>query len=88
LYFPLIVDVVLMIEPTETETLDRLDHFASCMERIAREAEENPKLLLDSPLTTPVSRLDEARAARELALTWKASPRPAAAPAAEPATRS
>lgn len=66
-----------MIEPTETETLDRLDHFAEAMERIAREAAENPDLLRDAPLTTPVSRLDEGRAARELKLHWKSSPKPA-----------
>ena len=71
-YFPLIVEEALMIEPTETETLDRLDHFAAAMERIAREAEENPKLLHDAPLTTPVSRLDEGKAARELVLHWRA----------------
>jgi glycine dehydrogenase subunit 2 len=71
-YFPLIVEEALMIEPTETETLDRLDHFAAAMERIAREAEENPKLLLEAPLTTPVSRLDEGKAARELVLHWRA----------------
>jgi glycine dehydrogenase subunit 2 len=70
-YFPLIVEEALMIEPTETETLDRLDHFAAAMERIAQEAADNPKTLLDAPLTTPVSRLDEGRAARELVLRWK-----------------
>ena len=63
-----------MIEPTETETLDRLDHFAAAMERIAQEAAENPKTLLEAPLTTPVSRLDEGRAARELVLRWKGAP--------------
>ena len=67
-----------MIEPTETETLDRLEHFAETMERIAREAAENPDLLHDAPLTTPVSRLDEGRAARELRLHWKSAPKPAA----------
>ena len=72
-YFPLIVEEALMIEPTETETLDRLDHFAEAMERIAREAAENPDLLRDAPLTTPVSRLDEGRAARELKVHWKTS---------------
>jgi glycine dehydrogenase subunit 2 len=80
-YFPLIVDEALMIEPTETETLDRLDHFAEAMERIAREAAENPDLLHDAPLTTPVSRLDEGRAARELKLHWKATARTASTPA-------
>jgi len=77
-YFPLIVDEALMIEPTETETIDRLEHFAETMERIAREAAENPDLLHDAPLTTPVSRLDEGRAARELRLHWKSAPKPAA----------
>jgi glycine dehydrogenase subunit 2 len=72
-YFPLIVEEALMIEPTETETLDRLDHFAAAMERIAKEAAEKPDLLLDAPLTTPVSRLDEGRAARELKLHWKSA---------------
>ena len=74
-YFPLIVEEALMIEPTETETLDRLDHFAGAMERIAREAVEQPDLLKEAPLTTPVSRLDEGRAARELVLHWRARAR-------------
>jgi glycine dehydrogenase subunit 2 len=84
-YFPLIVDEALMIEPTETETLDRLEHFARAMERIAREAAESPGLLHDAPHTTPVRRLDEGRAARELKLRWT-PPAPAAAP--EPSTAS
>jgi glycine dehydrogenase subunit 2 len=78
-YFPLIVEEALMIEPTETETLDRLDHFAETMERIAREAAEQPELLQAAPLTTPVGRLDEGRAARELILRWTA---PASRPSA------
>ena len=83
-YFPLIVEEALMIEPTETETLDRLDHIAAAMERIAQEARENPQLLLEAPLTTPVSRLDEGRAARELVLHWGASGRANAAPVPAP----
>lgn len=59
-----------MIEPTETETLDRLDHFAAALERIAAEARDNPDLLRQAPRTTPVSRLDEGRAARDLRLRW------------------
>jgi glycine dehydrogenase subunit 2 len=74
-YFPLIVEEALMIEPTETETLDRLDHFAEAMERIAQEAREHPERLKDAPHTTPVSRLDEGRAARELVLHWNHSRR-------------
>jgi glycine dehydrogenase subunit 2 len=86
-YFPLIVEEALMIEPTETETLDRLDHFAEAMERIAREAAEQPDLLKDAPLTTPVGRLDEGRAARDLVLTWNGrSGQPAATPAPQGAS--
>jgi glycine dehydrogenase subunit 2 len=70
-YFPLIVEEALMIEPTETETLHNLDHFAGAMERIAKEAAEEPETLKNAPFTTPVSRLDEGRAARELKLTWE-----------------
>jgi glycine dehydrogenase subunit 2 len=86
-YFPLIVEEALMIEPTETETLDRLDHFADAMEQIAREAAENPAILRDAPHSTPSGRLDEGRAARELKVRWSAStsnegqPRVAEAPA-------
>jgi glycine dehydrogenase subunit 2 len=79
-YFPLIVEEALMIEPTETETLDRLDHFAAALEQIAREAAEHPEILHEAPHVTPVSRLDEGRAARDLRLTW-AAPAPAAGPA-------
>ena len=86
-YFPLIVDEALMIEPTETETLDRLDHFAAAMERIAQEAAENPKLLLDAPHTTPVSRLDEGRAARELVLHWRGARTAVRAPDREAPSR-
>ncbi len=86
-YFPLIVEEALMIEPTETETLDRLDHFAACMERIAEEARTHPEILHDAPVATPVSRLDEARAARDLRLTWDASRKTQASPAEEEAAR-
>lgn len=86
-YFPLIVEEAMMIEPTETETLDRLDHFAAAMERIAREAAEDPERLHAAPHSTPVKRLDEGRAARELVLRW-AVPAPAAAePVPEAAQR-
>ena len=74
-----------MIEPTETETLDRLEHFAQAMEQIAREAAEQPELLQTAPHETPVSRLDEGRAARELRLRWRVPDR-TPAPAAEATT--
>ncbi|MGQ9558964.1 MAG: aminomethyl-transferring glycine dehydrogenase subunit GcvPB [Candidatus Oleimicrobiaceae bacterium] len=63
-YFPLIVHEALMIEPTETESKQTLDAFAEAMLQIAREAEQDPDLVGRAPQTTPVSRLDEARAAR------------------------
>ena len=64
-YFPLIVEEALMIEPTETETLDRLEDFAEAMERIAHEAATEPERLTQAPHTTPNARLDEGRAARQ-----------------------
>ncbi|MBN2172211.1 MAG: aminomethyl-transferring glycine dehydrogenase subunit GcvPB [Candidatus Krumholzibacteriota bacterium] len=65
-YFPLIVPEALMIEPTETETKESLDRFVDAMAQIVREAETDPELLRTAPHTTPVGRLDEARAAKEL----------------------
>jgi glycine dehydrogenase subunit 2 len=70
-YFPLIVDEALMIEPTETESLETLDAFISAMRQIAREAETEPELVRDAPRTTPVTRLDEVRAARRPNLKWQ-----------------
>ena len=72
MYFPLIVDEALMIEPTETESLETLDGFIEAMRSIAREVEEAPHLLHDAPHDTPVGRLDEARAARQPDLRWRA----------------
>jgi glycine dehydrogenase subunit 2 len=69
-YFPLIVDEALMIEPTETETPETLDGFADALAQAVAEAAQNPALLHDAPRTTPVRRLDEAKAARELVLRW------------------
>ncbi|MBM3948470.1 MAG: glycine dehydrogenase subunit 2 [SAR202 cluster bacterium] len=71
MYFPLIVEEALMIEPTETESKETLDQFIATMKAIAREAAENPKLLHDAPHNTPNTRLDEARAARQPDLRWR-----------------
>ncbi|MEO0081325.1 MAG: aminomethyl-transferring glycine dehydrogenase subunit GcvPB [candidate division WOR-3 bacterium] len=65
-YFPLIVPEALMIEPTETESLESLDDFIRAMLDIAEEAKTNPQALHQAPTRTPVRRLDEARASREL----------------------
>jgi glycine dehydrogenase subunit 2 len=63
-YFPLLVDEALMIEPTETETRESLDGFAAAVEAILAEAEQDPEIARQAPYTTPVRRLDEAAAAR------------------------
>lgn len=70
-YFPLIVEEAIMIEPTETESLQTLDAFTEAMIAIHREAEENPEVVKTAPHTTPVRRLDEVRAARLPDLRWK-----------------
>lgn len=70
-YFPLIVPEALMIEPTETESVETLDAFVNALHRIAEEARENPELLHEAPHHTPVRRLDEAKAAKELCVCWQ-----------------
>jgi glycine dehydrogenase subunit 2 len=79
IYFPLIVSEALMIEPTETETRETLDEFIAVMRQIAREAREQPELLLEAPHVTVVGRLDQTLAARKPDLRWQ--PDPVAAPA-------
>jgi glycine dehydrogenase subunit 2 len=63
-YFPLVVEEALMVEPTETETKETLDHFAEIVADILKEAAEDPEIARSAPYTTPVRRLDEAAAAR------------------------
>jgi glycine dehydrogenase subunit 2 len=63
-YFPLLVDEALMIEPTETEPKERLDYFADAVKAILQEAEQDPEIARNAPYTTPVRRLDEAGAAK------------------------
>ncbi|HMA17836.1 MAG TPA: aminomethyl-transferring glycine dehydrogenase subunit GcvPB [Thermoanaerobaculia bacterium] len=69
--FPLIVHGALMIEPTETEGKVGLDAFVAAMRQIARECDEDPEIVLKAPHTTPVSRVDEVAAARNLVLRWR-----------------
>ena len=69
--FPLIVHQALMIEPTETETLETLKAFVEAMLQIDREARETPEVLFDAPKTTPVARMDEAAAARQLDICYR-----------------
>jgi len=65
IYFPLLVDEALMVEPTETETRESLDQLAEAIEEILAEAEEDAEILRQAPYTTPVRRLDEAAASRK-----------------------
>jgi glycine dehydrogenase subunit 2 len=60
-----------MIEPTETETVETLDGFVAAMVAIAQEAKNDPEMVKNAPHTTPVKRLDEARAARKPVLRWE-----------------
>jgi glycine dehydrogenase subunit 2 len=69
-YFPLVVEEALMVEPTETESKETIDGLADALLQIARETESDPDLLRAAPTSTPVRRPDEARAARELKLRW------------------
>jgi glycine dehydrogenase subunit 2 len=71
-YFPLLVDEALMIEPTETETKERLDGFAYVVRAILEEAAEDPDIARNAPYTTPVRRLDEAGAAKRPIVRWHA----------------
>jgi glycine dehydrogenase subunit 2 len=72
IYFPLIVDEALMVEPTETFEKEELDRFVEAIRRICEEARSNPELVLNAPHNTAVSRLDEVKAShpRTMALSW------------------
>jgi len=70
-YFPLIVKEALMIEPTETESKETLDEFIAVLIEAARLVTEDPERLKQAPRNTPVKRLDETKAARELKLRWQ-----------------
>lgn len=72
-YFPLLVPECFLIEPTETESLEELDRYVDALIAIRQEAETDPEYLKQAPYTTPVRRLDDVKAARELDLTWSAS---------------
>jgi glycine dehydrogenase subunit 2 len=71
IYFPIVVEEAMMIEPTETESLETLDRFADAMLAIAREAEEDPDMLKSAPHTTAIGRLDEVAAVRKPNLRWQ-----------------
>ncbi|GAA0061920.1 aminomethyl-transferring glycine dehydrogenase subunit GcvPB [Clostridium sp. CTA-1] len=70
-YFPLIIEEALMIEPTESESKETVDEFIDAMKKIAVEAKENPELLHEAPVNAPVRRLDQVKAARKPILRWQ-----------------
>jgi glycine dehydrogenase subunit 2 len=74
IYFPLVVPGALMIEPTESESLEGLDRFVDALLAIAREASDDPALVRGAPHATRLSRLDETRAARKPVLRWMPGP--------------
>ncbi|MGB4141695.1 MAG: aminomethyl-transferring glycine dehydrogenase subunit GcvPB, partial [Limnochordia bacterium] len=71
IYFPLIVEEAIMVEPTETESKATLDAFVAAMKSIAEEAKTDPDKLKAAPTKTPVKRLDETKAARNPVLKYK-----------------
>ncbi|UCG30624.1 MAG: aminomethyl-transferring glycine dehydrogenase subunit GcvPB [candidate division WOR-3 bacterium] len=71
IYFPLIVSEALMIEPTDSESKETLDEFVNAMKKILEEAKEQPDLLRNAPHNTPVRRLDEVKAIKQLNIKWK-----------------
>ena len=72
IYFPLLFHESMMIEPTETESKETLDEFIEVMHKVAKEARENPEIVIDAPITTLVRKLDETGAAKNPVLTFKA----------------
>ena len=70
-YFPMLVPECLLIEPTETESKETLDAFVRALKEIREEAYATPELVKGAPHSTPVRRLDDVKAARELNLSWK-----------------
>ena len=71
MYFPLIVHEALMVEPTETESKEVLDHAIEVLRKLYNDALENPESLLQAPVTTPVTRMDEVEAARHPVLKYE-----------------
>jgi glycine dehydrogenase subunit 2 len=72
IYFPLTVEEAMLIEPTETESIETLDAFVDALVAIAAEARTTPELIHEAPHSSPVRRLDEATAARQPNLRWRA----------------
>ena len=72
IYFPLLFHESMMIEPTETESLETLDEFIDAMRKVANEAAVSPEIVKDAPNTTPMSHPDETGAAKDPVLSYRA----------------
>jgi glycine dehydrogenase subunit 2 len=70
MYFPLVVDEALMVEPTETESIETVEALADALNAIARTAHKDARSVQEAPHATPVHRPDDARAARSPILSW------------------
>lgn len=70
IYFPLIVHEAMLVEPTETETIETLDEFAATLLKIAQETKDNPEIVQSAPHNTPISRVNDALAARQLDINY------------------
>jgi glycine dehydrogenase subunit 2 len=70
IYFPLIIDQAMMIEPTETESLETINNFIDAMIAVRKEIDDNPDILHTAPNTTHISRIDEVEAARNPVLKY------------------
>lgn len=70
IYFPTIVKEAMMIEPTETESKETIDSFIETMVEIAKMVEDNPEIIQQAPITTPVGRLDETKAAKQIDIAY------------------
>jgi glycine dehydrogenase subunit 2 len=81
-YFPLLVPECLLIEPTETESKETLDEFIEVMGALLELSASDPQAMKDAPVTTPVRRLDDVKAAKELDVAWRSEPPAATAAAA------
>jgi len=71
IFFPLIVDNALMIEPNETEPKETMDRFIDIMKKIAQEAYDKTDFVLNTPYNTAIGRIDEVKAAKNPILSWK-----------------
>ena len=74
IYFPLVIHGALLVEPTETESKQSLDHFIATLKDLVEKVKSDSKSFKEAPIYTPIRRLDETKAARKPILRWKEQP--------------